>query len=942
MAAGNVTFDTIAKAAYKEIERRGLPQVYSDRLRFEIVEIHSQGAERFWEEVVAEHKKFDSNPSGLLLPWLLKRLNGEADVDPIAARLERKEPIVLSSDYTYVTNIIKSCGKLPPDLRLDSDKPDIDMDCLPYARDHIKDYASRRYGETKVASVGTWQTYLFKQALTDAYMALGLAPRVKEGEEGSARGRIQELTKLLPDDVNEMRDGGYGVCKGKVVKDGVEKECGCKHNQLVCPSCGSEDTETPTLAKLIDEYEDLKKFIDENPEHKRVVDLAARLVGCIRNAGKHAGAVIIADRDLFGNVPMTFDRKSNQWVSAWTEGRSTQLSKFGYNKWDVLGLNTLQFIFEACKMITDNHGIDFGPGLEYLQYSDPENEIAGYYMKNGERFNIPLNDKKALQLANELKTDAVFQFDTDLAKRILSNGVRSFWDLLIFNAMGHPGPMQMIPDYVERRDDESWKEHEHELVKKILHDTCGVIVFQEQLAQLWQVIAGFTGPEAQDARKAVAKKWKDKLKPVRQKWIDGAKSRMGESEAIRWWDDIMAPFGRYAFNRSHSVAYCLWAYKCLWFKAHFAEEWWASVMGHCHQEKLERYMSSARSEGVKFGEISINRMTVKPAANSGKNAINGVGQVAIGLINLKQVGDKLAEEFSDDKVMSYTDIDDFIAKKGKSKVLLERLIKLGAFRVLHPNIKATWMWYMHEYGSGDIIFNDTLMGIGEFGQPVVVEDQRYERKISAKALHNHHIALLLTANGWSKETIQQEQQRQANEYRKLYPKRSKIPAKILKWKPTLTATREQVMGLYSDDYDLAEILEFEKQFLGYYWHSICDLFHMTGKYNIKQAKAASDDDHYARLEGVITKVIHGKTSRGSDMVKLIVTDGTEECMVIVWEQDKKRQDRSVFTANAGVRMSVNYDESRGTFTLANGCVITKLMTSRAWAEVQDDSLDPVS
>ena len=261
--------------------------------------------------------------------------------------------------------------------------------------------------------------------------------------------------------------------------------------------------------------------------------------------------------------------------------------------------------------------------------------------------------------------------------------------------------MQSIPDYVENRDDvtNSWAKGEHPAIVEILKSTSGVIVFQEQLTSIWQRVAGFTGPESQDARKAVAKKWKEKLKPVREHWLIGAGKKIGESKALAYWDK-METFGRYAFNLSHAICYCLWAYRCLWFKAHFPEEWWASVMGSCDQKALERYMSAARGEGVEFGEIDIAKLTLRPTAHSGQNVDK---HIALGLTSLKKIGDKAAVDFVDEVGGNvYTDIDDFIAKKGKSKTLFERLIKLGAFSKLHPNKRATWMWYLNQYGTGDV------------------------------------------------------------------------------------------------------------------------------------------------------------------------------------------------------------------------------------------------
>ena len=925
----------IKEVAFRALQVKGLNGVYVERLNFEIEQIECQGAERYYEELLETNRKFDKNTNQLLLPWLLKRFTGDGDRDPIA---NRDGPLMLSAKYDDVQAILKETGKLPIDIRQDDDKPDIDIDCLPEARNQIKDYVSDRYGRHNVASVGTWQTYLLKQALADAYIALGLDKEEGGNQRGpGTKNRIIELTKILPDDVNEMREGGYGACKGRVREDnGPEKECGFRHKGLQCPQCGSGDTDSPTIAMILRDYPEIGKFVEENPEkNQQVIDTAIRLVGRIKHAGKHAGGLIIADRDLFGNVPMQYDTKTNQWVSIWTEGRNTQLSKFGYVKWDVLGLKNLSYIKTCCEMIKENYGVSFGDRLEGWDESDPIDNIAGYYWENGVKTAIPLNDPGALGLANNSLTDSIFQFDTDLAKRTLSNGVKSFHDLLIFNAMGHPGPMQSIPDYVVNRDDvtNSWAKGEHKDIVEILKPTSGVIVFQEQLTSIWQRVAGFTGPESQDARKAVAKKWKDKLKPVREHWIVGASKKIGEAKAHVYWDK-METFGRYAFNLSHAICYCLWAYRCLWLKAHYAEEWWASVMGTCDQKALERYMAAARSEGVIFGEIDIAKLTSRPTAHPGENK-----HVALGMTSLKKVGDSMAVDFID-KIGSnvYTDIDDFVAKKGKSKILFERLIKLGAFTKLHPNIRATWMWYLHEYGSGNVEsfeFDD----VDEQAQAEIAEakakqleskPKQKEFSYPVKILRDYHMRRLMADAGWTEETILVERNRQIAVYRELHPKR-KTPAKILNYRPTIQATREAIMALYPVDYELKQTLAFEKSFLGYYWHSPCDLYHTSGDHTIDKAKLNGC------IEGVITEIVRTKTKKGSDMIRLIVSDGRKTCLVLIWEQEIKKQDKKLLQADCGVSVRVDHDPDRGSFTLRRGSKIEPLWSKTAWLAMQAEA-----
>ena len=532
----------VCEAAKKALEIKQLTDdIYQLRLDYELAEIDRQGSNAYWLGLINSNSKFtpQGNPNNLLLPYLL----GMVDIDPIASR--DKSSIPVSSHYDYISELKNRVGSIPHDIRRDADMPDIDIDCLPDAREHIRKYAEEQYGADCVCSVGTWQTYLFKSALIDSAMALSetLNPN------GSTKSVVFELTTSLPEDADALKDNGESACKGRI-RDAVtmeERDCGFKHAGVKCPKCGCSETEDPTIGQLLADYKQLALF---NEQYPNVVQSALRLIGKIRHVGKHAGALIIADRPLYGNVPMYKRAGDTAWVSMWTEGRSTQLSKLGYTKWDVLGLKNLTYIYEVCKLISENHGLDFGEALSGLEYTNPEENTAGVYWVDGERKIIPLDDPGVFALANAQKTDTIFQFDTNLAKQILGHGVKNFSDLMLLNAMGHPGPMQCIPEAVANRDDptEIWKSKLHKDILPILESTYGVICYQEQLQAMWQRVAGFTAPEAQAARKAVAKKWRDQLKPIEKKWVDGASPLLGRTEAEQWWQK-QTTFGRYAFNK---------------------------------------------------------------------------------------------------------------------------------------------------------------------------------------------------------------------------------------------------------------------------------------------------------------------------------------------------------------------------------------------------------
>jgi len=870
---------------------------YTERLTFELKEINKQGANQRWIHYFDDNSKFDSNPNQLVFPWLL----GMVDGDPVASR----EELMLNTVRASVLKEFKTeHGHIPSDIIKDADMPDIDLDCLPEARDPIKEYAAKKYGMgvadgyCPVCSVGTWQTYKFKNAVIDACAGTGAVERHE----------AYELTTKLPDEVDQLKDGGNASCEGRVIKDDEESECGMVHNKAQCPSCQSTATDNPTIGQLIEEHEQLAAFEGRYPQ---IIQFAVDLVGRIRNMGMHAGALIIADRTLYGNIPMAKMKKDGPWRTMWSEGRNTQLSKFGYNKWDILGLKTLKYVFECCKLIERNRGISFGKNMEGWDFNDPTQNIAGWYIDgDGNKCNIELNDKHVLRLANEQKTDGIFQFDTDLAKSILANGVRNFEDLMLFNAMGHPGPMASIPEAVENRDDSSgsWKKRLHAVILDVLKDTYGVIVYQEQLQTIWQKMAGFTAPEAQEARKAVAKKWVHKLEPIRKKWLVGASRTMSINEAEEWWSR-METFGRYAFNRSHAVSYCLVAHRCLWLKVHFAPEWWASVMSDCHPDKLVRYMGTARAEkwqpteitysgtfkpekeavGVKFDTLNLENMTSRFTVTG--DVVNQ------GLVGIKGLGAAAAAKY--EGLGEFTDIDDFVEQKGgKDKTAIERFIKLGSFKAMpgHENMKAVWTWYLYKHGSSK-------------------EITKMRKEIRAR---------LLELEGWDNKTIQEERDRQIKEYRTQYPNRRKIPPKFNNWKPKPDDRRVKVMNLTDVDFSLEEILEFEKLYLGYYLHSPLDLYVCTDRCSIEDAKEFGADGESVKVEGVIADIDFGVTKTKKDFAKIILSDGMQQTMIFMWQNEMRMQNADNLLIGTGVQMYVEYDEKRNTFMLARNETVHRL------------------
>lgn len=340
--------------------------------------------------------------------------------------------------------------------------------------------------------------------------------------------------------------------------------------------------------------------------------------------------------------------------------------------------------------------------------------------------------------------------------------------------------------------------------------------------------------------------------------------------------------GQPIHKNSHSCSYILVAYWCAWLKAHFAPEWWSSVMSRCHSDRIPRYMNTARLEGVKFGNIDISNLTRSFSVSKDL-------KVTPGLISIKGIGDKAANKIAGQH--EYADIDEFVYKNGKAKTVIEPLIKLGAFSKLHPNLKATWMWYQYRYCSGKDI-------------------TKLRKEIRSMLL-----------GGWTDDEINKERKRQADEYFKLYPNRKSIPAKIKNWTPKVDDSRDNVMALYEDDFSLAEILEFEKYYLGYYWHSPLDLYDANLEHTIENVKNSEFGVGY--VDGVVEKLIETKTRFDKKMGKLIITDGLSECTIMIWE-DQLVSIREFAKEGKGFKFYVVYDNNRYNFTLVKGSLPTPL------------------
>lgn len=737
---------------------------------------------------------------------------------------------------------------IPHNIEYKADFPDIDIDFIPEAREPIKAFAAEKYGADCVCNVGTYVFYQPKAALHDAARALGMG--VREAER---------LTKNLPLEFNYLK-----------------------------PEQGRE------------EYPEVDVFARAFPE---VFEMAYKMVGRIKTRGKHAGGVIISSVPLKDHMPLFMN--DGQWCSAWTEGQgSDQLSKFGFIKFDLLGVVTQAYIYECLKNIKANRDIDIEWDI------DIEEDRAGWEcLPDGQRNKIPFSDSKTQEEASAGHTDSVFQFTSDLAKSIISKGgITSIHDYTVYTALGRPGPLPMIDHYIARRDgQEDWDDTDAD-INKALGSTYGVIVYQEQLTEMWQNKAGMSGPEAQAALAVVRKKKLEKLPQVQKRWMRGAMAKgMAQSDAERWWEN-QRTFGSYAFNKSHSVSYINTSFRCMWLKTHYPGEWWAGVLTHCNREKIPGFMAVARREAKMRGFDAEHMLGTFSAVGDevipSLHIIKGVGHKAADALQAHHPGRPF--ESLEDFLEVYKDASEV------NKTIIEALIKMGAFDRVPgcSNRKATWAWWQYKHG-GDA-------------------DSKTFRRLIKWSL------------AWPEEYIHNVRKDMARQYFLDHPNRKKMPPKIKNWIPKnrheavdlvlkdpeslpayrdarykmaskIEATREEVNALVGADYSLEEMLVIERDYLGFWWSNPMDMFKTTDDdATIHEAKK-QESGHYVECIVLSTRV--KETTNGDPFITMKVTDGFEEALIQVWSSEIAINNEAFFQKGAGLKVFVIWQEKYQSFNL---------------------------
>jgi DNA polymerase-3 subunit alpha len=516
--------------------------------------------------------------------------------------------------------------------------PDFDIDFCMDRRDEVIDYVARKYGRDRVSQIITYGTMAAKAVLRDAGRVLGYP-----------YGMIDGLAKLIP----------------------LQPADPLSLSDVLGRSEKAQKDPSRAIAEFKERYESEEDVRD-------LLDLALQLEDLTRNAGKHAGGVVIAPTPLSDFCPLFAEHDGlGAGRNPVTQFDKDDVEAIGLVKFDFLGLRTLTIIDWAVKAINIRRAAEGDAALDITT--------------------LALDDPATYALFASGETVAVFQFESRGMRELLKRAQPDrFDDLIALVSLYRPGPMDLIPDFIERKHGRAQVEFPHALLAPVLAPTYGVIVYQEQVMQTAQVLAGYSLGGADLLRRAMGKKDVAKMAQERAKFEAGAQEQHDIPAKIAGpIFDLLEKFAGYGFNKSHAAAYALVAYQTAWLKVHYPAEFMAAVLSSDmdNTDKVVGFLDEARTLGLSVLPPDVNSSTYMFEATDPRSIRYGMGAV-------KGVGRGACEAIANarDAGGSYRDLLDFCQRVdagGLNKRALEALVLAGAMDALARN-RATLMLQLPE------------------------------------------------------------------------------------------------------------------------------------------------------------------------------------------------------------------------------------------------------
>ena len=489
--------------------------------------------------------------------------------------------------------------------------PDFDIDFCMDRRDEVIDYVAQHYGRDHVSQIITYGSMAAKAVIRDVGRVMGFP-----------YGFVDRLAKLIPFEIGM------------------------------------------TLEKALEDSPDLKVAYETEDEVRPLIDMAKSLEGISRNAGKHAGGVVISPSKLTDFAPLYCEQGGGNLV---TQFDKDDVEAVGLVKFDFLGLRTLTIIDWALKTINHRRQIQ---GLDPIDISQ-----------------IPRDDAASYELLKKAQTTAVFQLESRGMKELIKKlKPDCFDDIIALVALFRPGPLEsgMVDDYINVKHGAK-AEYAHPLLEPILKPTNGVILYQEQVMQIARDMAGYTLGGADMLRRAMGKKKPEEMSKQREIFTEGAVNNQIDESVATYIFDLMEKFAGYGFNKSHSAAYALVAYQTAWLKAHFPAAFMAAVMSSDmdNTDKVVVLIDECREMKLQICPPDLNLSNYRFTVNDHEQIVYGMGAI-------KGVGESAIEELLNERDSNglFTGLYDLCKRVDLRKVnrrVLEALIKAGALDSIDPN-----------------------------------------------------------------------------------------------------------------------------------------------------------------------------------------------------------------------------------------------------------------
>lgn len=456
----------------------------------------------------------------------------------------------------------------------------------------------------------------------------------------------------------------FGKLQAKAVLKDVGRVMQLSYNAVdeVCKMIPFSPLDPITIEKAIAMDSQFQQHIQEDPDIQNLVRVAMELEGLNRHHSTHAAGIIIGAIDLIEIAPLIVEEDTDLPVIAFN---MKDVEKIGLLKFDFLGLKTLSVVQQVCDLV---------------------------YKKTGNKINIneiSINDENTFKLLQSTKLKGIFQLEAGIPREALAKiKTDRIEDLIAITSLNRPGPMDNIPDYIRRKIGQDKVEYPHQLLEKVLNETYGIIIYQEQVMEVARVLAGYTLAEADLLRRAMGKKIKEEMDQQREIFIQGAeKNGIDKAKAVEIFE-LVEKFAGYGFNKSHAAAYSVISYQTAYLKANYQLEFFIANLNLDidNTDKINEFVNDAKNFGIKIISPDINQSFGE--FNIGNIDGNRVILYALGA--LKSVGLNSAIEIAKirDEKGKFTDIFDFAKKVGHkicNKKQLESLISSGCFDLLHPN-----------------------------------------------------------------------------------------------------------------------------------------------------------------------------------------------------------------------------------------------------------------